>query len=405
VTVRTPTKLLAAILGTALLGLLAWLALGAGRDRPLAAGLSVAEVLRDGAVEGYARALAPRAFVFPADHGPHPDFRTEWWYFTGNLDGDGGRRFGFQLTFFRSALAPDDPDHPDDRAAPPRRSAWATRQVYLAHFTLTDGEGKSFRSFERFRRGALGLAGAQAAPFRVWLEDWEASGPAAGGLHPLRLRAAVPGPDGAALDLILSPGKPAALQGDRGLSRKGAEPGQASYYYSLTRLPARGTVRSGTSSSAVAGQVWMDREWSTSSLSGDQVGWDWFALQLDDGRELMYYQLRTADGHADPASAGSLIGADGGVLHLAQAEVGLTVLDSWRSPRNGALYPARWRLRIPTQNLDLEIRPLLPDQELDVSFRYWEGAVDVTSRGTPLRGRGYAELTGYAGRPVAEAPR
>lgn len=394
---RTAPKLLAAALGIALLGLLAWLALGGwGRDRPLTAGLSVAEAMSGGSTEGYARALAPRPFTFPADHGPHPDFRTEWWYFTGNLEAQDGRRFGFQLTFFRSALAPQAP------TAPPRPSDWATRQIYLAHFALTDAEGKQFRSFERFRRGALGLAGAQAEPFRVWVDNWEASA-AAGNLYPLRLRADVPGPEGAALDLVLSPGKPPALQGDRGLSAKGPEPGQASYYYSLTRQPASGTVRSGATSVPVTGQVWMDREWSTSVLSENQVGWDWFALQLDDGRELMYFQLRTRTGAADAASSGSLIQQDGTVTPL--TGVDLTVLDRWKSPRSGALYPARWRLRVPAQDLDLEIRPLLPDQELDVSFRYWEGAVDVTSRGTPLRGRGYAELTGYAGQPGSEAPR
>lgn len=408
---RRPLLVALAALGLigllAALGGLAWRA--TNRDRPLAAGLSVAEALRGGPAAGYARALAPRPFAFPADHGPHPDFRTEWWYFTGNLEGAptaDRRRFGFQLTFFRSALIPQ-------AGAPRRASAWAARQVYLAHFTLTDVQGRRFRSFERFRRDALGLAGARAEPFRVWLDDWEAwevAGPAdpgAGGIHPLRLRAAVPGPDGAAIDLLLAAGKPPALQGDRGLSRKGADPGQASYYYSLTRLPAAGTVRAGAAAYAVTGEVWMDREWSTSSLSAGQVGWDWFALQLDGGRELMYYQLRTADGRADPASAGSLIERDGRVVPLVRDGVDLAVLATWRSPRSGGVYPARWRLGVPAHGLDLEVRPVLPDQELDVSFRYWEGAVDAagTARGAPVRGRGYVELTGYAGRPRSEAPR
>jgi predicted secreted hydrolase len=392
-----------------------WLPFGRPREHQLTAGLSVAEALRGGSTAGYERALRPRPFTFPADHGPHLSFRTEWWYFTGNLGGRpghgrtrtdtdnhgrAGRRFGFQLTFFRQALAP-----PPD--APGRTSAWATRQVYFAHLALTDAAADSdpgrFRSFERFRRGALSLAGAQARPFQVWLDDWQASGPAAGSFTPLHLQAADGGPDGIALDLFLDAGKPPALQGDRGLSRKGSGLGQASYYYSLTRLPARGTIRSGGTAYPVTGLAWMDHEWSTSVLSADQVGWDWFALQLADGRELMWYQLRRRDGSADPASSGSLIEQDGTVRPLAAADLSLQVRDHWTSPRTGARYPSRWRLRVPAQSLDLDLRPLLADQELAVAFRYWEGAIEISgvSAGTPLQGRGYVELTGYADRPRA----
>jgi predicted secreted hydrolase len=383
----------------ALLAIGLWLALGRPRQPQLTAGLSVAEALRGGSTAGYERALRPRPFTFPADHGPHLSFRTEWWYFTGNLADPDGRRFGFQLTFFRNALAPP--------GAPPRASAWATRQLSFAHFALTDAAADSdtgrFRSFERFRRGALGLAGARAQPFRVWLDDWQAAGPASGGFSPLRLQAAAGGPDGIALDLALSGGKPPVLQGDRGLSRKGSEPGQASYYYSFPRLPARGTIRSGGTTYPVTGLAWMDHEWSTSVLTADQVGWDWFALQLADGRELMWYQLRRRDGSADPASSGSLIARDGTVRPLAAADLSLQVRDHWTSPRTGARYPSRWRLRVPAEALDLDLRPLLADQELDVAFRYWEGAVEISgvAAGTPLQGRGYVELTGYADRPRA----
>jgi predicted secreted hydrolase len=353
------------------------------QDNPTqpAASLSVADALRGTGDTGFARALEPRAFHFPEDHGPHPEFRTEWWYYTGNLETREGRKFGFQLTFFRSALAPE---------MSARTSAWATRQAYLSHFTVTDVDGKRFRSFERWGRGALGLAGAEGDPFRVWVGDWSAA--AEKDSFPVHLRAAQ---GDAMLDLLLQEGKPPVLQGDQGLSRKSAEPGNASYYYSLPRMPAAGTIRLGDESFTVTGNAWMDREWSTSSLGKDQVGWDWFALQLSDRREIMLYQLRKTDGSVDPSSNGTIIGPSGKVRHLSRDDFSLTVLDRWRSPRSGADYPARWRLRIPSEGaegLDLEIAPLLADQELDVSFRYWEGAVAVSGS---TEGRGYVEMTGY----------
>jgi predicted secreted hydrolase len=373
------------------LALAATLACG-GRPRALDARLSVAASLGGGAA-GFARALAPRPFVFPADHGPHPEFRSEWWYYTGNLTAPEGRRFGFQLTIFRQALAPRPPE---------RESAWAASQVYLAHFALSDVARGRFRSFERVSRGALGLAGARAAPFRAWLATWSAAGPplprGAASATPMHLTAAAgAGDGGAAIDLTLDPGKPPVLQGDRGLSRKGTEPGQASYYYSLTRMPARGTVRAGGETLPVAGLAWMDREWSTSSLGRGLVGWDWFAMQLDDGREVMLYRLRRRDGGADPASQGTLVERDGASRPLAWSAVRLTPAGGWTSPRSGARYPARWRLAIPAEGLDLDLRPDLADQELDTSYRYWEGAVGAsgTAGGRPVAGSGYVELTGY----------
>jgi predicted secreted hydrolase len=349
------------------------------------ASLSVAGALRAANDEGYAKVLQPRVFQFPADHGPHPEFRTEWWYFTGNLETEEHRHFGFQLTFFRSALAPTMPE---------RRSAWATRQAWLAHFTVSDIAGGTFHSFERWSRGALGLAGAQAEPFRVWIKDWTAAS-VTDRTFPVRLSAAV---DPVAIDLVLQPGKPPVLQGERGLSRKSAEPGNASYYYSLTRMPASGSITVEGERFAVNGLAWMDREWSTSALGKDQVGWDWFSLQLSDGWDLMLYRLRRKDGTADPASSGTLIGPQGKSRALNLSDFQILSSGEWRSPRSGARYPARWRLRIPREDLDLEFRPLLADQELDVSFRYWEGAVSIegTHRGRPIQGHGYVELTGYA---------
>ena len=211
---------------------------------------------------GFARATAPRAFSFPADHGPHPDFRSEWWYFTGNLAAADGRHFGFQLTFFRVALAPD---------AAPRASAWATDQAWMAHFTLTDTESGRFHAAERLGRGALSITGAQASPFRVWVDDWQAMSRASTGLFPLRLSASH---GDVAVELELSATKPLVLQGRQGWDRKGPEAGNASYYYAYTRLAAQGHVRTRDGRFAVTGTAWMDREWSTSALGPDLVGWD-----------------------------------------------------------------------------------------------------------------------------------
>lgn len=416
---------------------------GAGRTEPRAA-LNVAEALEGEGAAGYAQALEPRAFTFPADHGPHPEFRTEWWYFTGNLEDPDGRRFGYQLTFFRNALAPPPPTGPD----PSRRSSpWATRQAWLAHFAVTDATGETFLSGDRLARGAVGLAGAElvvgapgggAGNLRVWVEDWSAEpapvagvpeaswagAPVADGTAPpasgsadgagdapapddpaalgtLRLRAALHREEtGAAVDLRVRPLRPPVLQGDAGLSHKGGGPGNASYYYSIPRLVTEGTVRIGGRTHRVRGLSWMDREWSTSALGPGQVGWDWFALQLADGRDLMLYRLRRRDGTVDPASSGTLVESNGEVRHLGVEDARVEVLDRWRSPRSGALYPSGWRIRVPGAGLDLTVAPVLADQELDLprlGFRYWEGAVDVEgeSRGRPVTGRGYGELTGY----------
>ncbi|MBP2682595.1 MAG: hypothetical protein H6Q79_634 [Deltaproteobacteria bacterium] len=333
---------------------------------------------------GFARATAPRAFRFPDDHGPHPEFRHEWWYFTGNLRGPGGRRFGYQLTFFRFALSPD---------PPARASRWAANQAYMAHFAVTDVQGNRFRHFERTGRGALGLAGATARPLRVGLDDWSAEGSKASTL-PIRLRATEVE---ASVDLVLDTTRPIVLQGDRGLSRKSAAPGNASYYYSMTRLATRGSVRIDGVSFPVEGNSWLDREWGTSSLEKGQAGWDWFALQLSDGRDLMFYRLRRGDGVTDPFSAGTLVLPDGSVRPLSADDVRIETLGSWRSPESGARYPSRWRMLLPSEGLELEVVPRIADQELRTSVRYYEGAVGVrgTSRGEAVEGDGYVELTGY----------
>ncbi len=356
--------------------------------------LSLAEAM-GGDTTGYLKADAPRTFVFPEDHGPHSGFKTEWWYYTGNLNATDGQHYGFQFTLFRIALIP-----PDTRSLV-RTSAWATEHLYMGHFALSDIQNEQFYAFERFSREAAALAGAQNDPFRVWLEGWEATSIDSSGF-PMRVRAQQ---DGVGIDLLLTPAKPMVLQGDNGLDPKGAESGNASYYYSATRLSAQGTVTINDDPQAVAGLAWMDREWSTSALGDDQVGWDWFALQLSDGRDLMYYQLRNQDGTADAESDGVLVAADGSKTTLRRDDVQLEVLDSWTSPLGGT-YPSGWRLVIPSQALDLTVTPSFKAQELDVSVRYWEGAVFIegTTNGQPVEGSGYVELTGYADAATGRAP-
>ncbi len=339
--------------------------------------------------ERYARAEAPREFRFPEDHGAHPDYRTEWWYLTGNLETDAGRHFGFQMTFFRFAIAAEPPE---------RASAWATDQLWMAHVAVTDTEGGTFHADEKFEREALGLAGARTAPFRVWLDDWQLASGGDAGWFPLRL---VADADGFGLDLEIAAGKPLVLQGEAGLDPKGPEPGNASYYYSFTRLPAAGSVRVGGDEHAVEGLVWMDREWSTSVLGAGVEGWNWFAIQLDDGYDLMYYRLRQTDGGTAPYSGGILVGPDGEVAHRFGAdEARLEGTGRWTSPQTGVRYTVAWRLQVPGLGIDLAVTPRLPNQELDLTVRYWEGALTVEGErdGEPVTGIGYAEHAGVSAR-------
>ena len=357
---------------------------------------AVAQPSLGGELAGFARADRPRVFRFPDDHGPHPAYRTEWWYYTGNLKAAAGRHFGFQLTFFRTALKA-----PPDRAG--RTSAWATQDVYMAHFALSDVATQRFYAFQRLSRSALGLAGASAVPFRVWLEDWSVTGETAAE-QPGSMQLSAEEQD-VALDLRLMPDKPIVLHGRNGLSQKGAAAGQASYYYSLTRLRSAGVLRLGDEEFQVQGLSWMDREWSTSVLGGALRGWDWFAVQLTDGQELMVYQLRQQSGDIHPLSSGSLVAADGTAQTLTAADFQVEVLQTWRSPADGTAYPAKWRLRIPGEAIELTITPYLADQEMHTLIRYWEGAVRAqgTVQGRPLAGDGYVELTGYGEKKAGSA--
>lgn len=353
---------------------------GCGPDVDPPPRLEVAGVLSAAGSDGYRLALEPREFHFPRDHAPHPEFRHEWWYVTGNLADPSGRPFGFQITFFRFAVAPV-------QAA--GESAWRTNQVWLAHLAVSDVAAREHHSDERMERGALGLAGGRLDPFRVWVEDWEIGGSPG---FPWRVRAEA---ESIRMDLLIDPARPVVLQGDRGLSRKGGAPGNASYYYSITRLDTRGTLRIGSAIYDVTGFAWLDREWGTGALATNQEGWDWFALQIGNDRELMFYRLRRRDGTMDPMSRGVLVGGNGEVVPLAAADVLLEPLDTWKGPRRGE-WPVRWRLRVPDQGIDWVVSAAFADQFVDLSFEYWEGSVAVfdVSGGAPI-GRGYLEMTGY----------
>jgi predicted secreted hydrolase len=328
----------------------------------------------------------PVGFVFPDDFGPHPDYQTEWWYYTGNLEAGTGERFGYQLTFFRRAIVP-----PDERVA--RESEWGSDQVYMAHFAVSDVENREHHAFERFSRGAAGLAGAQAEPYHVWLEDWEVIQI---GEDRYQLKA---GQNGVELNLTLLDTKGPIAQGVEGYSQKGPEAGNASYYYSQTRLETNGTVVTPGGGYTVSGLSWKDHEYSTSALLEGQVGWDWFSIQLDDLSELMVFQIRREDGSIDPFSSGTWMSPDGQAVILSRDDFTIEALETWRSPHSDGRYPSRWRITVPDLGLSLNVEPYFADQEMNVSYSYWEGAVAVSGEreGRAVQGSGYVEMTGYAG--------
>lgn len=338
-----------------------------------------------GAMEGY-------RYVFPRDHGAHEEFRTEWWYYTGQLTAKDGRPFGYQLTFFRRGMPRE-----QVKTLP---SQWAVSQLYLAHFAVSDLSKGRFHYAEKISRAGLGKAGAARDRLHVWIDQWSAeSSSATPDTQTLRAT------DGdLALQLSVSPGKPLVVHGTGGISRKGSAAGQASHYYSFTRLVTTGTLRIGTESFDVTGTSWMDHEFGSADLDKDLVGWDWFSLQLDDQRELMLYRLRRTDGSSDPVSSGTFIDRDGRGHHLSIGDFTLEPTSYWTSRTSHARYPQRWRLTIPSQQLSLELVPLMAEQELSTTrstqVTYWEGAIAVTgsAQGRPVRGQGYMELTGYATR-------
>ena len=355
------------------------------------------------------RATPDRVVRVPDDHVAHPEYRIEWWYYTGNLRGTDGRAYGYQVTFFRVGVD----------ASPVNPSAFAVRDLYMAHVAVTDIDAKRHRFADRLNRAGVHWAGARADRYEVWNENWRASTDEQG-----RHRLSVEAGD-FALGLTLDPGKPAVLQGDGGYSRKGRDPGNASHYYSLTRMPTSGTLRVDGRTIAVTGNSWMDHEFGTSSLDPGTRGWDWFALQLDDGRELMLYQLRQDDGTPSAFSSATIVGRDGRTEHLLAGEFTVTPRRRWRSTSSGAMYPVEWDVHVPKAGLTLTVRAAVDAQELrttrSTNVTYWEGAVHVsgtwqpTRRGPdavgsagatlPVAGVGYLELTGYSGARMSDVMR
>jgi predicted secreted hydrolase len=334
-------------------------------------------------VTDFARAIAPYNWQFPEDFGPHPDFQTEWWYYTGNIATDEGRRFGYQFTIFRRAITPD--ENATD-------SEWRTNQIYLAHFTVANIGDDQFWHEQRLSRGSAGLAGATIDPrYRVWVEEWEIAAQNDDAAV-VTIQAATPD---FAIDLTLEQTKPPALQGDKGLSAKSSEEGNASYYYSLSRLATTGTITVEGESYAVNGISWKDHEFSTSALGTDAEGWDWFGLIFDNDTEVMLGQIRMVDGDTEPAFGGIFVYPDGSTEYLAADAFSIAATDTWVSPHSGAEYPSGWDITIQTQEgvIAFHAEPLMRDQELaDTNPSYWEGAVHITG---DVTGYGYAELTGY----------
>lgn len=341
-------------------------------------------------ISRFSRATEPGGISFPEDLGPHYDYQTEWWYYTGNLESDNGRPFGFQLTFFRRSI----PQSENNQNSEPieEGSRWNSDQIYMAHFAISDIREDNFFASERLSRGALELAGAQSDPYKVWLGDWVVEEKTEG-LVSLSARSEEVG-----IRLNLEQRLPPIVHGIDGLSQKGPEPGNASYYYSIVGQYASGEVVIGDSTYQVSGEVWKDHEYSTSALGKNAVGWDWFSVQLDDGTALMFFEIRREDGSLEPFSSGTYIDSQGNSWPLTFGDWQVDILDQWTSPSSGATYPAAWTISIPAYDLILTGRPMMADQELNLSTTYWEGAVafEGTVKGQPVAGRGYIELTGYS---------
>lgn len=325
-------------------------------------------------------ALPGYEYQFPRDHGSHDEYKTEWWYYTGHLQTDDGHRYGFELTFFRVGVSRD-----------PAANPWELRDLALAHFAVTDVDGHAFRYYEKLNRSSPYTAHAAAGRLDVFNEGWRATTNPDGSWQ-IRARS---GSD--AVDLTLRTRKPPAIHGENGISVKAEGAGYASHYYSMTRLEADGAIRG----KHCTGLVWMDHEFGSSQLRENQRGWDWFSVQLDNETELMLYIIRRADGTPDVTSSGSVITADGGVIHIRRDQLAVRASRTWRSRRSGARYPLSWRVEVPSLRIALTLEPLLDDQELvtegSTHITYWEGAVSASGSfdSTPVRGDGYVEMTGY----------
>ena len=332
--------------------------------------------------QDYKQALPGYRYEFPRDHFSHPDYRTEWWYYTGNLKSADGRRFGFELTFFRQAAARDANDSP-----------WHIHDLYMAHLALSDISGRRFFHDERMNRAGPGIAGVDAGTGMIWNGNWRIQiSSASQTLHALNGEFAI--------QLDLMPAKAPVIHGRDGISRKAAGTGRASHYVSFTRLMAAGNVHLDGKTFQVKGTAWMDHEFFSDAMDATESGWDWVSLQLDDRSEAMLYRLRHRDGSVDPYSSGSYIDAQGNCEFLGLNDFTMTSAgDTWTSPQTRGVYPIRWRVTIPRLGFEADLTTPLADQEIPSRFgpSYWEGAIDVngTRAGSTVHGVGYLEMTGY----------
>jgi predicted secreted hydrolase len=334
--------------------------------------------------EGWRLAAPGYEFRFPQDHGPHPDYQTEWWYLTGNLQTEDGREFGYELTFFRYGYR-----SPSQRT--PVKSRFVMDDVKFAHFTITDVRSRRFQVAERTSRGAYGDAGFLSGSRLAWIGDWE--------LDLADQFVAKAQNADCAIDFQLFPEKQPVLQGENGFSRKASSGDHASEYYSITRMHTQGSLVIAGQKFQVSGISWFDREWSTNQLAPDQVGWNWFGIQLDDGSDLMIYQIRLRGDAIDQCSSGKWIDRDGHSVDVANGEFTLQPTRYWTTPDKRATYPIGWHLKIEKLGLDVDVSTPVEEQELNVGVRYWEGCVRVrgTEQQHPVSGKGYLELTGFVG--------
>jgi predicted secreted hydrolase len=354
--------------------------------------LAPAAFAADPAPAEWHRAIGPWTWSFPRDHGAHPNFKSEWWYFTGNLKEEKtGRPFGYQLTIFRQGV----------QITPAQKnSKWAVRDFYFGHFTISDIATGQFHVAEKVSRGVLGEAYAAVGNMDVAIGPWSIISRSMAGRDRYILNAT----DGdMAIDLDANVSKPLVLEGVNGLSQKSSGPGNASYYYSYPRLWTLGQLTLAGTTYSVSGVSWFDHEFSTSSLAKDEVGWDWFCLQLGNNQEIMLYALRDKSGEIDPASEGTWVKADGTSERLAPGSFTIKKMGTWRSPHSGATYPDNWLITIPGHRAALVVMPAMADQELNLTkmgkLSYWEGACTISGQvdNAAVTGVGYTELTGYAG--------
>ena len=341
----------------------------------------------------YRTAIPGYRYEFPRDYFNHPDFQTEWWYYTGNLQSADGRRFGFELTFFRQAVSRN----------PKKVAAWEVQDLYVAHLALSDLDGGKFYHAERTNRSGPGIAAVKESFGRIWNGNWQIQWHGSD----QELKAV---DERFQLHLTLHPEKTPVIHGENGVSQKAEGPRRASHYVSLTRLTTSGVIELGNEKFEVGGISWMDHEFFTHQLESSQTGWDWLSLQFEDHTEVMLFHIRRKDGSIDPYSAGTYVDANGKTTHLRSADFTLQPAgEFWTSPLTGARYPTHWRVAIPKLNIELEAKTPLESQELTgrtkLAPNYWEGAIVLTGqrKTQPLTGVGYLEMTGYD-RPVQIAP-